>query len=357
MISRRPRARKRKLRAGLLLAAAALCAVRSARASISMLLEMPYGKISLIDPTGHSAIYLDHVCADGPLKLRVCNPGELGVVISRYDGIAGYDWIAMPLIPYLYGVDTAAAIPETMDRPGEAAIRDQYRRAHLLSLAPDLADGKAPEGNWYELVGAAYDRTIYGFSVKTTPEQDAAFIARMNDSRNKERYNGMWVNCADFVRVSINRFYPHAIHRNFIADMGLTSPKSAARALSHYAKKHPETDMKTFVIPQVKGSIPRSRGMVNAAEGLVKLYPIPLYLLSPTAAGVVLVAYLTHGRFSVPKNAPPLDLQAVQQEPQQSLAASTIEPAVASGGGIPPISSSIAGGGSVGLGKMFVAPR
>jgi len=29
-----------------------------------------------------------------------CNPGELGVVISRYTRIGRYDWIAMPLLPY-----------------------------------------------------------------------------------------------------------------------------------------------------------------------------------------------------------------------------------------------------------------
>jgi hypothetical protein len=29
--------------------------------------------------------------------LRPCQPGELGVVISRYHRVGGYDWIAMPV--------------------------------------------------------------------------------------------------------------------------------------------------------------------------------------------------------------------------------------------------------------------
>jgi len=62
----------------------ALCA----RASVAVLVEQPYGKLNMVDPGGHSAVYLDHVCAETPLKLRACRPGELGVVISRYKGVA-----------------------------------------------------------------------------------------------------------------------------------------------------------------------------------------------------------------------------------------------------------------------------
>jgi hypothetical protein len=34
-------------------------------------------------------------------------PGENGVVLSQYRGVDGYDWLTMPLIPYLYAVDDA----------------------------------------------------------------------------------------------------------------------------------------------------------------------------------------------------------------------------------------------------------
>ena len=36
--------------------------------------------------TGHAAVYLSGVCAETPLVLRRCGPGETGVVLSRYDG-------------------------------------------------------------------------------------------------------------------------------------------------------------------------------------------------------------------------------------------------------------------------------
>jgi hypothetical protein len=287
-----------------------------ARASIAVLLEQPYGKLGVVDPAGHSAIYLDHVCAETPLKLRPCQADELGVVISRYDGIGDHDWVAVPLIPYLYSVGSVEEIPQSVDRATEERLRDAYRRGYLETVAPDLPDGAAPMGNWYELVGSAFDRTIYGFRVKTTPEQDAELIAVFNDRRNVDRYNGLFRNCADFARVTINRVYPHAIHRNYIGDLGLTSPKSVARGLAHYAHKHPEVGLDVFKIPQVKGDLPRSYATEDLTESLLKRYGLPLVVLSPVTTGVVLAAYVGHGRFSMPRHAPELDVDemAVQAE-------------------------------------------
>lgn len=306
-----------KLRASLFCCALAallgVCAV-PACASMTLLVEQPYGKLGIFDPGGHSAVYLDRVCADTPTKLRPCGAGELGVVLSRYDGIGDYDWLAVPLVPYLYAVASTDEIPKTMDRATVARMRDAYRRQYLESVAPDLPDGLTPPGNWYELVGSSFDRTIYGFRVRTTAEDDAMLIAVFNDQRNKESYNGVYRNCADFVRVLINRVYPHAIHRNYIADLGVTSPKQAARGLTHYAKKHPEAGLDVFVIPQVPGSLPRSRSNTGVLEGVVRRYGAPLVLLSPEAAGVVLVAYVSHGRFEMPKDAPPLNLDTLQAQ-------------------------------------------
>lgn len=326
-------------------ATALLClivaAAGTAHASMALLLEQPYGGLGEVNPTGHSAIYLDHVCAATPLKLRPCQPGELGVVLSRYDGIEGYDWLAIPLLPYLYAVESPSEIPQTMDRATEISLRDQYRRRHLEQFASDMPDGSMPPGNWYELIGSAYDRTIYGFSIKTTPEQDAALIAIFNDQRNVERYNGAFRNCADFARVTINRIYPHAIRRNFIADFGLTTPKSVARSLAHYASKHPDTDLHAFVIPQVRGSLPRSHSTEGVTESLLKRYGVPLVVLSPVATAVVFVAYLGHGRFDVPRGAPVLDLRHPELDLAES-AAPAMNPAHAPTAVALPVPSSAA---------------
>src|SRR5580692_6087330 len=99
--------------AGLLLLALASA---TAHASVALLMEEPYGEFGAINPTGHAAVYLNHICAASPTELRPCQPGEFGVVISRYHKIAGFDWIAIPLIPYLYAVDDASAIPPSVDK-------------------------------------------------------------------------------------------------------------------------------------------------------------------------------------------------------------------------------------------------
>ncbi len=283
-----------------------------AHASAALLLEMPYGGLGTFNPTGHAALYFDHLCAATPLKLRPCNPGELGVVISRYDGIGDYDWVAVPLMPYLYAVETADQIPSTMDRLTALRMRDLYRRKHLESVAPDAADGAMPQGNWYELAGSAFDRSIYGFQVKTTPEQDEALIDYFNDRPNVTRYQGAFRNCADFTRIVLNRLYPHAVRRNYVADFGLTTPKSVARGLVHYGRKHPEMDLTMFRVPQLDGTIPRSMSIQGVTGSLLTRYGVPMAILSPHVTAVVLVAYVGKGRFAVPKDAPVLDVAELE---------------------------------------------
>ncbi len=108
----------------------------------------------------------------------------------------------------------------------------------------------------------------------------------------------------------LNHIYPHAIHRNYVADFGLTTPKSVARSLVHYARKHPELDLQEFRVPQVSGSIPRSMSIQGVTGSLLTRYGVPMTLLSPHVTAVVLVAYLGKGRFAVPKGAPVLDVSA-----------------------------------------------
>ena len=141
-----------------------------AEASATLLIEEPYGKLGFFTATGHSAVYLSGVCAQTPLILRRCLPGESGIVLSRYDGVGGYDWIAIPLVPYLYAVERPEDVPLFANAKIVAVLRDRYRRKHLEDIAPDLPNGETPGGNWYELVGSSYDRTTYGFDIETSPE-------------------------------------------------------------------------------------------------------------------------------------------------------------------------------------------
>ena len=273
--------------------------------SVALLMEEPYGEFGAVNPTGHAAVYLNHVCAASPTELRVCQPGEMGVVISRYHKIDGYDWIAIPLISYLYAVDDVSQVPMSVDKSQVAALRDKYRREHLLAMAPDDKRGMAPKGEWTELVGSSYDRKIHGFEVISSAEEDQRFIALYNDKRNVGHFNLLFHNCADFSRVVLDTYMPHAVHRNFVADVGLMTPKQVARSLVKYGKEHPEVEMSAFVIPQVPGTVARSHPVDGVAESLVKSkkYLLPLAVLAPEFTGGVVVAYLAEGRLKLPKNA------------------------------------------------------
>jgi hypothetical protein len=280
-----------------------------AHADAALLMEEPYAQFGAFNPTGHAAIYLNHVCAETPTRLRACRPGEPGAVISRYHKIDGYDWLAIPLVPYLYAVERVEDVPVTADAELEASLRDRYRRRHLMAIAPDVAEGKkageAPEGEWTQLIGASYDRRIYGFQIQTTPEEDREFMNRYNDSPNIGHFNLLFHNCADFSRTLLNVYYPHGVHRNFFIDLGITTPKQVARSLTKYADRHPELTFSTFMIPQVPGSIKRSHPIDGVVESVVKSkkYVLPLAVLNPEVAAGLVVAYLTDGRFKAPKDA------------------------------------------------------
>jgi len=302
---------RRSLRLGWLCAILFFCPCFSvpSHAAATLLLEEPYSYDGAFSGTGHSAVYLNNVCAETPVVLRPCQPGESGVVLSRYNGIGGYDWIAIPLVSYLYAVDQPEAVPLFADAKLVAFLRDQYRRHHLKSLAPDRSDGSTPEGNWYELVGASYDRTIYGFEIETDSGQDALLIEKFNHEPNRQSYNFVKNNCADFVREVFNFYYPHALHRSVVVDLGVTTPKQIAKTAARYSRHHPELQPRSFVIPQVPGTLRRSKPIHGVVESVVaaKKYMLPLFLLHPYVAASLVAGYFGYERFDPAKNALILD--------------------------------------------------
>jgi hypothetical protein len=272
------------------------------RADITLLLEEPFGAFGGMTPTGHAAIYLPRICAATPLSLRRCREGEQGVVISRYHRIAGFDWIAIPIVPYLYAVERMDQVPQEVDEKDVAALRDEYRRKYLEDIVPDAGEGNAPQGDWIQLVGAAYDRTTYAFGITTTQDQDDQFIRAFNARPNEKQFNLLFHNCADFVRQAINFYYPRAIHRSFSADMGIMTPKQAAKCLVRYGKRHPGLRLSSFTIAQVPGKVPRSRPVRGVLESFLKskryILPLaPLAVLHPIFCGSLVLAWAEEGHF------------------------------------------------------------
>jgi hypothetical protein len=283
-----------------------------ARADITLLLEEPFGAFGGMNPTGHAALYLSRVCADSPVLLRRCSEGETGVVISRYHRVGDYDWLAIPLLPYLYAVDRPDQVPQSVGIADVARLRDSWRRANLTSIVPDAADGNAPQGDWIQLVGAAYDRTIYAFRIETTEWEDDQFIEALNSLPNHRHFNLFFHNCADFARHAIDFYYPNAVHRSFFADAGIMTPKQAASSLMSYSKRNKEVQISVMAIPQVAGTVPRSTRVRGVLESLVrsKRYAFPLVTvacLHPLVGGSLAFAWLEGERFDPRRIAEPAE--------------------------------------------------
>ena len=278
----------------------------AAHGSVALLMEEPYGEFGAFNPTGHAAVYLNHICAVSPTRLRPCQPGELGAVLSRYHKIHHEDWIAIPLVPYLYAVSDIRDVPASVNKADVERLRTAWWAAHLRELVPATANGTPPNGEWTQLVGSSFDRKIHGFQADTTTDQDERLMAYFNDRRNVGHFNLFFHNCADFSKTVLDIYFPHAIHRNWIADFGLTTPKQLAKSLVHYGHQNPQVHLTAFTILQVPGTLPRSHAVDGVAESLVrsKKYIIPLVVLAPEFAGGVAVGYLARGRLTLPRDAP-----------------------------------------------------
>jgi hypothetical protein len=272
-------------------------------AQAALLMEEPFGLFGFLNPTGHDAIYVQHICAETPVKLRRCAPGEQGAVITRYQGIADYDWIAMPLLPYLYAVENASEVPARADRETVTTLRDKYHEARLLSLGKDVPRGGNVKRGWSQFVGVAYDRRIYAFRFETSEGQDDALIAQMNAGANRSRFNLLHRNCADFNSGILNFYFPNTFHRRALSDGGITTPRQVTYQLQRYASTHPEMQLAVFDIPQIPGNRHHSHANKSIAQSLITSgYVVPLAFISPYIAGGVIVDYLGWGRY-------PLDLK------------------------------------------------
>jgi hypothetical protein len=267
-------------------------------AQAALLLEQPYGFFGLINPTGHNAIYFQRICAETPVKLRRCQAGEMGVVIARYQGIDDYDWVAIPLVPYLYSVENPSDVSAHVDRETVARLRNHYHEAHLQSLGESLPPGGLTHGGWKQLLGTAYERRIYAFRFETTLDQDDALIARMNAGANRTHFELFFNNCADFARVILNTYFPRTFRRSIFPDADVTTPKQITWKLVRYARKHPETQLEVFEIPQVPGYRHASYSNKSIAESLSTTgYAVPIVLLNPYIAAGFFADYLARGRF------------------------------------------------------------
>ncbi|HEV2620421.1 MAG TPA: DUF4105 domain-containing protein [Acidobacteriaceae bacterium] len=297
--------------------------VRPARASITVLVGEPFGRFGTYIPVGHTTIFLDRVCADGPLRIRMCQPGEpAGVALSRYDRIGAYDWLATPILEFLYAADRPDDVLEYATPQLVDGVREQYRRRYLGEIFPDGTENAKLNSEWWESAGMAYTRRLWGYRLATTTEQDERFVAALNGRPNRHGYGAYNANCANFAADIVSFYYPGIVKRNRIADLGGLLPKQVARSVYLYGQAHPEAELRVVEIPQVPGSIRRSHAVRGGAETFLKTkrYVFPLAVIQPEIAVGLFVCYLDHGGWKIARPAEVLGPETIQPQVQPLVA-------------------------------------
>jgi hypothetical protein len=268
---------------------------------------------------GHSAVYLSGVCMTSPVELRLCGPGENGVVLTNYPSFGedrSYEWNAIPLNVYLYGVEDESARPLYASQTVRWILGERYREKHMA----DLCTGSCatnPNALWRETVASTFIRDIYMFTLKTTTAQDQALVDKLNRSANVDHFNGVTNNCADFARSVVNTYFPSAAKPDHINDFWMTTPKAIAKSFAHYGVRHPELEFHVVRFSQIPGEYPISKDNRKGTEQLYRAnrWRVPLAILRPYELMICTSSYILTGRFN-----PELEVQRRPTEEASALA-------------------------------------
>jgi hypothetical protein len=281
-----------------------LLACVRARADVGVILNDSLDtSVARITGSGHSAVYFSRICAASPVKLRLCKPGEQGSVMSNYTTLGEdepFEWNVVPLNVYIYGVADPADRPLFASPSIKAALEEAYREKVLADYCEDRNCRTSGKAEWREMVSAESERTFYILVASTTVEQDQKLIDEFNSLPNVNHFNGVTRNCADFTKHVIDTYFPHAAHRDFINDFGMTSPKAVARSFARYANRHPEMHYRMVHFAQLPGTIKRSSECRSGTEQLYhsKKLLVPMAFFFPHALAVVTGSYFLTGRFN-----------------------------------------------------------
>lgn len=256
-----------------------------------------------ISGTGHSAVYFSSICADSPVKLRLCLPGEQGSVMSNYTTLGEdqpFEWNIVPLSIYLYGVEDPRNRPLFASQKIKHVLEERYREKFLSAQCTSHSCRTSNGAEWREMVGATLERSIYMFVVDTTSEQDQALIDEFNALPNQNRFNGITRNCAEFSRRILNTYFPHSARADYLNDFGLITPKAIARSFTHFGERHPEAHLRVVHFAQLPGTIKRSSECRNASEQLYhsKKLLVPMIVFANHELPFFAASYLLTGRFN-----------------------------------------------------------
>jgi len=259
--------------------------------------------LARITGSGHSAVYFSRICPESPVKLRLCRPDEQGSVISNYTTLGEdqpFEWNVVSLSTYMYGVEDPQNRPLFGSQKIKHALEERYRANFLAGYCEGATCRTSGKAEWREMVAATLSRSIYIFVVETSVEQDRDLIAEFNSLPNRNHFNGITRNCAEFSRRIINTYFPHAARADYLNDFGLITPKAIARSFTRYGERHPEAHLRVLHFAQLPGTIKRSTECRSGTEQLYhsKKLLVPMILFADHELPFMAASYLLTGRFN-----------------------------------------------------------
>ncbi len=294
-----------KLALGFALVSVGCCA---ARADIGVVLADPTTiGVSEYTHAGHSLVYLTGVCAETPVKARLCAPGEQGSIVTMYPDMyenQDYSWNIVPVSLFIDGFSEPGKRLLYSSENVKAALQLHARVDFMAPVCGLDHCPQVPHAYWRDAVGATIDRDVFIFAAKTTRPQDEEVMRWLNSHPNVNEYNSFTNNCSNFTEALINTIYPHAIHRDFLNDLLMMSPKAAAHTFTRYGTAHPDLGLYSLHFAQSPGALPRAGLARSGTEDAIhmKKYLIPAALIGDhEVAGSFFVAYYFTGRFGLYK--------------------------------------------------------
>jgi hypothetical protein len=291
-----------------LTAVIALACPAIARADLGVVVADPTNLgASRFTIAGHSLLYLSGVCAETPIRARLCAPGEQGSIVTMYPDFheaQPYAWNLVPFSLYLHGSLTPGARLLYASTFVKQSLELHAREGILQPVCAGDHCPLLPHSYWRDTVAITADRDIFLYAVHTTPAQDQLAVDWLNRDPNRNHYNPITNNCADFTSSLVNAIFPHSVHRDLLNDVGLMGPKAAARSFTRWALQRPELGFYAMHFAQQPGDIPRSGLARSGTETVIhmKKYLIPTIVLGDFELSTsIFAAYIFTGRFGLYK--------------------------------------------------------
>lgn len=276
--------------------------------------------------TGHVALIVTDLCAEGIDSLRDCKQGEpQGAVITRYANLApGYTntVFAVPILDHFTATADPKLVPAISSGGTLETMQMEYWRRHLKPYFPPLSQEQyeamrdeaerfdfgrtvrqvmtfeflgtvlgahkkryptepfalidpltkelIPNGRWREAIGAGHIRRSMIITTQASPERARSLITYIQGP-NTQPFNVLSDNCSDFVKGALIAVFPESKPRFRarsleIADAWITSPLAVATDFLSYLNRE-KVPIHVSVVPMMAGTRRPTASITSISRG------------------------------------------------------------------------------------------